>query len=229
MSLIKENISSEFDAFSKNYKEDMIAVVPHYEALLEAFLKAIPQSHRVEQVLDIGCGNGIVTDLLLSRYSKTKYTLLDASHEMLSLCKQRFEGYEIDYIQSYFSDFDFPTSAYDLVVAGFSLHHCQSEEKQHLFKKIHTALKPGGLLVMSDLFIAKSDDDHPALLEEWKAHVLGHNPEGDKWDWLMEHYEAFDRPDNLVNQTAWLQQAGFSEVKVVWRNGHWINLCAVKS
>ena len=229
MSLIQENISSEFDAFSKNYKKDMIAVVPHYEVLLEVFLDAIPHDHLVEHVLDIGCGNGIVTDRLMSKYGGSKYTLVDASAEMLALCRQRFLDRRVDYIQSYFSEFDFPIATYDLAVAGFSLHHCDGEEKQQLFKKIHTALKPGGLFVISDLFINKSDEDHPALLKEWEAHVRNHNPGGNKWAWLMEHYAAFDRPDNLENQRTWLIKAGFSEVKIICEKGHWINLCAVKA
>ncbi len=228
MSLIKSNIAEEFDAFSKNYREDMITVVPHYEALLSAFLQAVPADRHIDSVLDVGCGNGIVTDLLLTRYADAHYTLLDASKEMLDICRKRFAQYQVDYVQSYFSDYAFPESSYDLVVAGFSLHHCHADEKQQLYQKIHQSLQSGGCLVMSDLFISKSDEDHPALLEEWKSHTLSHDATGEKWAWLSEHYDAFDSPDNLQDVSVWLQQAGFSKIDIVWQQGHWINLKATK-
>jgi len=82
-----------------------------------------------ENILDLGCGNGNITSRLLPLYSNARYTLLDASQQMLSLCKKIFQNPEIQYVQSYFNDFSFKEDHYDLIVAGFSIHHCKAKER----------------------------------------------------------------------------------------------------
>jgi len=228
MTLIKSSISEEFDAFSKNYRNDMIAVVPHYEDLLNAYMQAIPADKKINHVLDIGCGNGTITELLQTKYPDAAYTLIDASIEMLNICRIRLAELSVDYVQTYFNEYVFPEDRYDIAVAGFSLHHCQAQEKRLLYQKVFRSLAADGIFVMSDLFIGKGDEDHPALIAEWKTHVLNHDRTGRKWAWLSEHYAAFDYPDNLKNVILWLEQAGFAQIEIVWQQGHWINLKAIK-
>ena len=152
---IKENIVLEFNDFSKNYTNDMIGCVPHYLQLISSFIKYLPKNFNPQSILDLGCGNGNVTAQLLSVFPNAQYTLVDASEEMLNLCKVRFKDYHIHCVASYFQDFEFNKNAYDFIVAGFSLHHCNSEDKKELFKKIYAALKPNGIFSCSDLMIDK--------------------------------------------------------------------------
>ena len=44
----------------------------------------------------------------------------------------------------------------------------------------------------------------------------------------MEHYDAFDKPDNLEDQVYWLKKAGFSNVNIPWNEGYWASIQAVK-
>jgi len=225
-SKIKENLSLEFDAFSTNYTKDMINVVPHYEKLMSCFSDCLPQEFNPLHILDIGCGNGNSTAEIIRRFPQAEYTLVDASGEMLAICQTRFSKYNIKTINSYFSDFEFLNNQYDLIVAGFSLHHCKADEKQVLFKRIKESLKPNGYLTMSDLFISKTDNAHPALLEEWKNFVHENDPSGEKWAWLKEHYDAFDSPHNIECQKEWMNKAGFTNVETVWNSGFWMHVIA---
>lgn len=225
-SKIKETLSLEFDAFSANYTSDMIVAVPHYEQLMRCFQTCLPLGFSAKHILDLGAGNGNSANELMQRFPDAEYTLVDASAEMLDICNKRFTQSNIKLVESYFSDFQFNEEAYDLVIAGFSLHHCKADEKQSLFKKIKKALKPNGLLMMSDLCITKSDDSHPALLKEWETYVNANDPSGEKWTWLMEHYDAFDTPHNFESQHAWLLEAGFSSVDIGWNEGKWMHVIA---
>ncbi len=182
---VKENIALEFDEFSKNYTQDMIACVPHYLALNQSFIKGLPKDFTPHHILDLGCGNGNVTALLLQYFPKAQYTLLDASPQMIELCQKQFKDYNIQYVTSYFKDFSFEEEAYDFVVAGFSIHHCESAEKQELFPKVYKALQKGGILSITDLMINKKHEDHPLLLKEWGTQVNHHFPDGEKWKWIM--------------------------------------------
>lgn len=225
---IKDNIAEEFSEFSKNYTEDMIGCVPHYLELMSSFTESLPTEFNPENILDLGCGNGNVTSTIIKSFPHSKYTLLDASQEMLCLCKKRFENYLVKYIESYFNNFDFKENQFDLIVAGFSLHHCTSNEKKKLFQKIYRSLKRGGIFSCTDLMISKDNPKHQALLKEWKIFVDSNFPDDEKWNWLQEHYNEFDKPDNYDDQIKWLKNAGFNNIEITTKKGYWMHLQAIK-
>lgn len=224
----KEDLILEFNEFSKGYTEKMINCVPHYEQLVNCFISELPADFVPKNIMDLGCGPGNVTQLLMHKYPKATFTLVDASNEMINLCKRQFSDNNITYHECYFQDYPFPTNEYDLVVGSFSFHHCNAKDKQSLFKNIYKSLRIGGILTMSDLFINKKDKDHAALNLEWKTHVLSNYKDEGTWHWLMEHYEVYDHPDNFKNQKQWLLDAGFSTIIKPWEQGHWIHAHAIK-
>lgn len=225
---IQKNIALEFNAFSKDYTRDMIACVPHYSELISSFVKHLPRNFSPMSILDLGSGNGNVTAQLLPHFPNAEYTLVDASAEMIELCKNQFADYNFNFYNCYFKDFDFFEEEYDLVVAGFSLHHCDEIEKQALFKEFFKSLRIGGIFSSSDLMISKTNPDHPLLLEQWKQFVHVNFPDGEKWAWLMEHYETFDKPTDYSIQMKWLKDAGFRKVEFPFRENYWAYFQATK-
>ena len=225
---LQDNIAKEFNEFSKNYLDDMVKIVPYYLQLLEHFTMGIHHHFKPKHILDLGCGNGIVTSKLLPLFPDAHYTLLDASDKMLNLCEMQFGLQNKTYVSSYFQDYEFQDQFFDMVVAGFSLHHCPAKEKQELFKSIFKSLKPHGVLMCSDLMVDKKELSHLDLLEYWKAFVVKKPEDQDIWDWLMEHYQTYDHPDALNNQLDWLKQVGFTDFKINVFNNYWVHLRAIK-
>ena len=97
---VQDNISAEFNEFSKNYTADMIGCVPHYLSLLNSFVEHLPDHFQPSHILDVGSGNGNVTALLLKHYPDAHYTLIDASEEMINLCRQQFGTHQCRYQRS---------------------------------------------------------------------------------------------------------------------------------
>lgn len=226
---IKDNIASEFNEFSKNYTNDMIRCVPHYLKLMSSFTKYLPQDFAPKNILDLGCGNGNVTSRLLQLFPESYFTLLDASQEMINFCKEQYKAYQVEYFESYFKDYKFDDEHYDLITAGFSLHHCNPEEKKVLFKSIFRSLKKGGIFSYCDLMINKSKPAHLKLLNEWKTFVYKSFPDGEKWKWLMEHYDEFDKPDDYNDQIQWLKEAGFKDIRLPTKKNYWAYIQVIKT
>ena len=225
---IGETIAIEFNDFSKNYTNDMIGCVPHYLSLISSFTKQFPDNFNPKSILDLGSGNGNVTAQLIPSFPNATFTLVDASAEMINLCRSQFKDYDFIYDNKYFKDFLFKEKSYDLIAAGFSLHHCDENEKQSIFKNINTSLKKGGIFSYSDLMISKTNPDHPMLLEQWKEFVNTNFSDEKKWIWLMEHYEFFDKPTDYLVQIEWMRNAGFTNIQILFREDYWIHLQAVK-
>jgi len=225
---LQSNIVEEFNEFSKNYTADMVKVVPYYLKLLEQFSHNLPKGFNPKHIMDLGCGNGNITHKLLELYPDINYTLLDASENMLELCKAQFGSQNKTYVQSYFRDYKFPILEFDMVVAGFSIHHCNAKDKQILLKDIYKSLTPNGIFICSDLMVDKSTKEHESLLEFWKDFVLKSSDQ-DTWEWLMEHYYTYDHPNSLNQQLKWLKQAGFTDFKISVYNTYWVHLKAFKT
>ena len=143
---------------------------------------------------------------------------------MIDLCRKQFNDYDIVYVNKYFEDFLFKKESYDLIVAGFSLHHCDEKEKQSIFNNINNSLKKGGIFSYCDLMISKTNPDHPMLLEKWKEFVNTNFSDGEKWTWLMEHYETFDKPTDYLVQIEWLRNAGFNDIQIPFKEEYWMHL-----
>lgn len=226
---IQENIASEFDEFAKDYTNDMIRCVPYYLQLMKSFSSYFPKNFQPASILDIGCGNGNSSAQLTSLFPEATYTLLDASSEMIELCKKRFKSYSIICENKYFKDFHFKENTYDLVIAGFSIHHCNEEEKQDLFKNIYKSLRKGGFFSCSDLMISKTNTNHPELLKNWETFVINNYPNREKWEWLMEHYDTFDKPTDYQKQVEWLTNIGFKQITFPFQEeNYWIHIQALK-
>jgi len=224
----EKDIALEFNEFSKNYTNDMIRCVPCYLELISSFIKYLPEDFQPNSILDLGCGNGNITAQLIPHFPDANFTLVDASTEMIDLCRKQFMNYDVNYCNSYFNDFSFKKDHYDLIVAGFSLHHCNKKEKQSIFKNIYSSLKKGGIFSYSDLMISKTNPDHPMLIEQWGEFVNSNFPNGEKWDWIMEHYENYDKPTDYLLQMEWLKNAGFTNIRAPYRDGYWIYLQTIK-
>jgi len=225
---IGETIALEFNVFSKNYTNDMIGCVPHYLALIASFTNHFPANFNPRSILDLGSGNGNITAQLIPYFPDATYTLVDASAEMIQVCRSHLKDYDVIYANEYFNDFLFEEENYDLIVAGFSLHHCDENEKQSLFKNIHMSLKKGGIFSYSDLMISKTNPDHTMLLRQWEVFVNNNFSDENKWTWLMNHYEAFDKPTDYLVQLEWMRTAGFMDIQISFQKEYWMHLQATK-
>lgn len=225
---IKKNIALEFNDFSKNYTNDMIGCVPHYAELVSSFVKHLPNDFYPKSILDLGCGNGNVSAQLMPHFPDATYTLVDASIEMINLCRKQFSSYNVIYANNYFKDFTFTKDEYDLIVAGFSLHHCDEVEKKSIFNSIYNSLKKGGIFSYSDLMISKANPDHKKLIKSWEKFVNISFPDGEKWAWIMEHYEAFDKPTDYDLQIEYLSRAGFENIQTPFKQAYWTHIQAIK-
>lgn len=225
---IADNLENEFNAFSTDYTNDMIKSVPYYLDLIDAFTKDLPKSFNPKRILDMGCGNGNVSAKILSCFPKAKYVLLDASQDMLHLCQKQFRKNDIELVKSYFKDYSFKKDSFDMINAGLSIHHCNAEEKMVLFQKIYDSLSIGGVFGYSDLMIDKKDPKHKILLKEWYEFVSQNYEDDSHWEWIMEHYDEFDKPNNHKDQIIWLERSGFRDIQYIFKKDYWVHIRCVK-
>jgi SAM-dependent methyltransferase len=153
------------------------------------------------RVLDLGCGDGRLTALVLDAYPESVATLVDMSPPMLEAAAQRFEGdRRVTLIAHDFDDelpFDGP---FDAVITSFAIHHASDDRKRTLYAEIAALLAPGA--VFCNLEIVASPTQ--ALHDHWR-------------DEMGARDDASDVLRDMASQLAWISEAGLDNVDCIWK------------
>ncbi len=115
----------------------------HYHNFL---LRHLPSN--CHHVLEIGCGTGAFARCLAER---SQHVLaFDLSPEMIRIAREHSTLFpNIEFQLADVRDVPFPSASFDCIASIATLHHLPFPE---MLMKMKTALKPGGVLLILDLF-----------------------------------------------------------------------------
>ena len=217
---IRRRFDADVDRFS-NLETGQSATIDaplSLELIAQAAASVTPDARHL---LDVGCGAGNYSLKLLSQLSLDEITLVDLSQPMLERAVarigERFGG-RLTALQQDIRDIDLPAESLDCIVAAAVLHHLRGEEEwQAVFSKMHTWLRPGGSLWISDLV----EHELPAVQSlMWRRYgdyltQLGGEEYRDK---VYAYVEREDSPRSVIFQLEMLRRVGFSSVEVLHKN-----------
>lgn len=118
------------------------------EGIHNIYLKEIDKHLADSQnVLDVGCGTGLVSNLFASRYN-SNFTAVDFADSIDYAKKFSQENciYNVQWVKQDFLDFVSNTQ-YDVIICCGVLHHIP--EYRNALDKIKSLLKPGGKLLLA--------------------------------------------------------------------------------
>ncbi len=99
-----------------------------------------------EDVLEIGPGPGLTTDLLRQRVPRL--TAVEVDPSLGSALAERLAGTNVEVIVADATEADLPAGRYTAAACFSVLHHMPSTEHQdRLFAELHRVLRPGGIFV----------------------------------------------------------------------------------
>jgi len=223
-----EHIRTAFNATASKYDAQRQWVIPEFDAFYGAAIRAVDWPGSRPEILDIGAGTGLLSALLLQRYPDASLTLLDISDQMLKVAHERFSGNpDVRYVTGDYSTGDLG-SQYDLVCSALSIHHLLHEDKHALFQRVYDALNPGGVFVNAD----QAAGETPALDREYMHYwdrFIRNGPLGtDEQAEILKRRASLDRNEKLSVQLGWLNDCGFVDVDVMYRNRTFVVIRARK-
>ncbi len=187
-------------------------------------------SHKAgADILDLGCGDGIITHELLSIDRSIKATLIDGSDDMISRAKERLK----DFPDINFKNISFQellkkgqlNRTYDFIVSSQAIHHLSRDEKKKFYEMIYSHLHPKGFLMNIDVTIAPVDtleNWYMKLWQEWMdIEKTALEIEGDPFNDVISRYKEAEenRPDTLESQLHVLKDIGFRNVDCYYKYG----------
>jgi tRNA (cmo5U34)-methyltransferase len=218
--------------FAREYRDNAdIYVIDRARMLniLKSLYRQFMKNKRKRNILDLGCGDGIVSHELLKTEGSASATLLDGSSGMLDAAKVRLKDFKnVVYVQAGFQELlrkEVLHKNYAFIASSLAIHHLTMKEKKALFRKIYQHLSPGGYFVNIDCVLAPSrtlEQLYMSLWKEWideKKKSLGIN--GNYFDDIIRRYKdnKDNKPDTLEDQLKALKTTGFKEVDCYYKYG----------
>lgn len=140
---------------SKSYLEDVRGALPYASDQLEIMLYLLAANQRpVNHFADLGCGDGALSQAILSRYPQARGVLVDFAGPMLSAARSKLRIYNKN-LQFLNRDLAQPKwlegiregGSFDVIVSGLAIHHQSHQRKKELYQEIFDLLNPGGFFL----------------------------------------------------------------------------------
>lgn len=223
-----EHIRQAFNKFAQEYDAQRAFIIPQMQEYYGAAVWAMEAGSPDPAVLDVGAGTGLLSAYLLEKFPGARLTLMDISEKMLDQARIRFASRPgTQYLVCDYSCSDL-RGPYDIICSALSIHHLAPEDKQQLFRRIFAALKPGGMFVNADQALGETPYFTQRYLDYWNAFLRSGPMTEEQHAEILKRRDTLDRNEKLSDQLAWLKNAGFSGVDVVYRNRTFIVTVAVK-
>ena len=214
-----ERMDDFFAARIDGYDEHMRSTIDGASDFY-AYTASLLPLEKDARVLDLGCGTGLELEEYFRLNPEADLTGIDLSDAMLNALKAKFPGRKLRLIRNSYFDEPLGEQAWDAAVSVESLHHFTAEQKEALYRKLHTALKDGGRFVLTDYF-AESE----ALEEEYFRNLKQLKAEQGLPEDVFVHY---DTPLTAEHEMQVLRLAGFADVRLLKTWGTTCTLLAGK-
>jgi len=215
-------IRTDFDCLS-TFDGDGWSHNDHYHPYL---LRHLPQE--CGESLEIGCGTGTFARLLAE--CSQHVIAFDLSSEMIRIARERSADFpNIDYRAADILEWPFPAEQFDCIASIATLHHLPLEE---MLAKMKAALRPGGVLLILDLFKAKELTDYLLSAAAFPANITMRflkterlrPPEAERRAWeehgKHDHYLSISQIRRACNEVlpgAMIKRHLFWRYSLVWQ------------
>jgi tRNA (cmo5U34)-methyltransferase len=210
------------DAFLSE-RQTLMPLLDVQEDLVRRLLARHP--HPAARFLDLGAGDGAMSELVLSLQPQAEAVLVDFSEPMLERAGRRLAGGAARW-QSVRGDLSdpawragLPAGSYGAAVSAFAIHHLPSARKRTLFAELYALLEPGALFVNMDYTLVEGP-----LRGVWEEQMIANAVRAERErdgrrsqeevERELPNDDDDDRPDRAEDQVQWLCDAGFEQAEV---------------
>jgi tRNA (cmo5U34)-methyltransferase len=179
-------------------------------------------------MLELGCGDGFITESIRSKHPDNTFYLMDGSDFMIEKARERLKGngliFQTETFRKYL-DRSLDEAKYDFVYSANAIHHLDSSDKKRLYSRVFRELRPGGLFINSDPVTPsshRSEQYQFRLWTDWMREVVEERSlriESDLIESVPSVYKKKpeNKPDGLIEQLQMLQEIGFRDIDCFYK------------
>jgi ubiquinone/menaquinone biosynthesis C-methylase UbiE len=221
------------EALTRTYLEGVRGAIPAAELQIRTLMKIVTEwCPAPREVLDLGCGDGILGRTVAHAFPGTRITFVDFSDPMLDALRSKLGPRNPAGIVK--ADLSSPDwleripgkGTVDLVVSGFSIHHQTHERKRTLYAEIYELLGPGGVFLNLEHVQSATDPVRRLFDSNFIDALFDYHHERDPNvtpEYIANaYYNRPDKDENILapvfDQCAWLREIGYIDVDCFFKH-----------
>ncbi len=207
---------------------------PHFQELENTLGRIIREQFQDKsfeeiKVLEIGCGSGYTTLIILNSNNRTRIVAVDNESVMIEQAKEvlnefvennrveLIEGDALEFLKKQDSD------SFEVFASGFTLHNFTKNYRGKVIKEIYRVLKPEGIFVNADKYALDDESKHKQSLnwqlQQFKREYSKINRPDLIKEWIS-HYLEDNKPEVIMKESESIKsmsKIGFRDIKIVFR------------
>ena len=221
-----EGVAEVFDDMLSRSVPGYAQVIEMSAQLLGRFLK--PE----ERVYDLGCSTGATLLKLAKRLEPLSlhFTGIDNSAPMIAKARRKAEMYgkqeQLTFIENDILDADLPDAG--AIILNYTMQFIRPMLRADFLRKICTALRPGGVLIMSEKILSPDPLINRAFID---CYLDFKRSQGYSELEISRKREALENvliPFTMAENIDLLQRAGFTRVEPFCQWFNFVSILAVK-
>jgi tRNA (cmo5U34)-methyltransferase len=213
---------SELVELFLDHRQALLPLIDVQEEVVRRLFDGHPKA--LVRFLDIGAGDGALSELLLRGAPEREAVLVDFSEPMLARARVRLAGggrwraAHGDLSEASWRE-TLPAGSFSGAVSALAIHHLPAERKRALYAEIFELLEPGAMFVNMDYTSISGP-----LQGLWDERILENHVHIERTAGGTRSSEEIaqeitsdsdeDRPDSVDDQLQWLREAGFVDVAI---------------
>jgi tRNA (cmo5U34)-methyltransferase len=214
------------ETFLQNVRGATPLSIEQIDVMLQ--LLSAARGSSVENFLDLGCGDGMLSAAILDEFPNARGCLVDISEPLLTAARHQLHDHAsrvdfivADYTQPGWAATIVRFSPFDAVVSAFAAHSSPEHQKRELYKEIFKLLKPEAPFVNIEQ-VASATRWTESIWDDYLIEaIFGPELKGasgkKRVDVAREYYKRANIGGNncapLEVQCDWLREIGFENVE----------------
>ncbi len=191
-----------------------------HEEVFQALLDAVKDRPAGGRFLELGCGDAGMAAQLLKHCPHDVYHGADITGPVLGIAEKNLEncGAEVTLHHEHLLDFVRNADhSYEVIYAGYAVHHLSHEEKRDFFQHARKRLADGGCLLMTDVVLrpGKQREESIALYLDW-IHRNWTEMTEREMALIDTHISECDYPEEIATLLSMAADAGFQAGETRW-------------
>lgn len=213
---MKRQAEKYYTDLQEDYAAKIRKLVPKYDEMVECILDLL-ELYSPRTVLDIGCGIGNVTELVLERIPGVGVTAVEACENMAAEARRRLaaHGDRFQILQTDVVDF-VPPARFDAIISNLVLHNIPFGDKRKLLERLKDWLEPGGCFIWGEMIVHLNERVQAHFVDYRNNFALGRGCSADLVEWNVRKEAEDDYPLTVEQTLEQCREAGFSLPAVVW-------------
>ncbi|MEE2024920.1 MULTISPECIES: carboxy-S-adenosyl-L-methionine synthase CmoA [Alkalimonas] len=207
--------------------------VPGYQSIIQTIGQLASRYQQANShFYDLGCSLGAASLAMRRNISAAgcKIIAVDNSPAMVQRCQRHLEAFRsevpVTVLEGDIREVAFENAA--MVVINFTLQFLAKQDRSPLLKKVYQALKPGGILVLSEKIISAHSRSNQLLVDLHHDFKRANGYSELEISQKRTALENVMQPDSIAAHQQRLEQVGFTESTVWFQCFNFCSMIAFK-